>query len=69
MPRSTIEITLNAIGEQLDRALAIAMPNLSHTQIQKLIEGDIRSSMDNRLSPVCVWSIPNRFLSPCPKLW
>ncbi|MBP8002693.1 MAG: RluA family pseudouridine synthase [Chloroflexi bacterium] len=43
MPRSTIEITLNAIGERLDRALAIAMPDLSRTQIQKLIkEGDIQ---------------------------
>ncbi|MEI2607789.1 MAG: hypothetical protein V9G20_04055 [Candidatus Promineifilaceae bacterium] len=44
MPRSTIEITLNAIGERLDRALAIAMPDLSRTQIQKLIkEGDIQT--------------------------
>ena len=43
MPRSTIEITLNAIGERLDRALAIAMPDLLRTQIQKLIkEGDIQ---------------------------
>lgn len=42
MPRQTIEITLKAIGERIDRAVAEALPDLSRTQVQKLIkEGEV----------------------------
>lgn len=45
MTRQTITVTLEATTERLDRALAEALPDLSRTQLQKLIkEGDVQLS-------------------------
>lgn len=43
MTRQTITVTLDTIGARLDRALAEALPDLSRTQVQKLIkEGEVQ---------------------------
>lgn len=43
MTRQTITVMLEATTERLDRALAEALPDLSRTQVQKLIkEGDVQ---------------------------
>lgn len=45
MTRQTITVILEATTERLDRALAEALPDLSRTQLQKLIkEGDVQLS-------------------------
>lgn len=40
MTEQTVELTLNAPNERLDRALVDALPDLSRTQIQRLIKED-----------------------------
>ena len=43
MTRQTITVTLEASPERLDRALAEALPDLSRTQVQRLIkEGEVK---------------------------